>query len=292
MFRKQKLLYGWMAREKVVDYLMQCSKPDQERLDGILASWSKAVDKRAVILKNEAGLADQISVSDLPGSFAEKLDFLQNQAVFKNSFRNQTVEFKLIEIDKLVTHTVFVYQDYVDKLLAKLSPKPGLGELLDFCLPLTKEPEASSRLRLDQFNYVYSSESPDFRLIDVIAKPANELDLSGIAEGVPVRAIIILMGFGFPMVKAVRVGKRLVLDNGFHRLYALRCLGVTHVPAVVTNDAANVSKYLPLDFIANSSRPPLFKDFFDPDLTTEVSKQKSKRAVKVSIVPEVLDVPA
>ena len=33
--------------------------------------------------------------------------------------------------------------------------------------------------------------------------------------------------------RVYRVGRRLILANGFHRLYALRALGVTHAPVLV-----------------------------------------------------------
>ena len=290
-FSKQKLLYGWMTRQKVADYLMQCSREDQERLGLVLSKWDAAYSRRLSLVKDEASAADSVGIFDVDDEFKEELELLKQKPGFRNSFNNVSTEFKMVEIDKLVTHTVSVYLDSVEKFLAEYRQRPSPQQLIDICLPLTKNTSDCSRLRVDQFNYVYSSNDLDFRLIDVIPKPVAELGLSEISEGLPVRALVMLFGFGFPMVKVVRVGKRLVLDNGFHRLYSLRSLGVKHVPAVVTNDASGVSKYLPLDYVANSPRPPLFKDFFDPELTVEVSQQKKKRVVKISILPEVIDVP-
>jgi len=65
-----------------------------------------------------------------------------------------------------------------------------------------------------------SSCSNDLRFLE--AMPLND-DLIGRLPlgGRAVSAIALVMGFGSNFINAVRVGNRLVLNNGSHRAYAL-----------------------------------------------------------------------
>ena len=83
---------------------------------------------------------------------------------------------------------------------------------------------------------------------------------------------MIPVGYGVRHLNVVRLGKRMVLNNGYHRAYALRAAGITHVPCMVQAIAhpeelafAGGSSLIDnFDELFSSARPPLFKDFFDP----------------------------
>ena len=50
----------------------------------------------------------------------------------------------------------------------------------------------------------------------------------------PVAGVVgLVVGFGSGYLNVIACEGRLVLNNGYHRAYALRELGVTHAPAVV-----------------------------------------------------------
>ncbi len=291
IFAKQKLLYGWMTKPVFEKNLKECSPEDLERADEITAGWERAQEKKLSLAESEAGVADEIEVSEIDSEFSEKLDHLSEQPVFRNTFKNCSTEFKMVEIDKLIAYSFAIRLRFVDLMRRKCPPNPSAAELIDICLPLTVSQTDVTRKTIDPLNYLYSSDSMDLRIIDVISKPVKELDLSNIAEGSPVKALITLLGFGFPMVLTASVGKRLVLDNGYHRLYVLRSLGVKRVPAVVTDNLSYAEKVMPVDYLANAPRPPLFKDFFDPDLAVEVTKPRLRRAIRISIVPQLFTVP-
>ena len=291
IFAKQKLLYGWMNRHVFTHTLSECSPEDLERADEITASWERAQEKATALAKSEAGLADEIEVSEIDSELSDKLDYLREQPVFRNTFKNCSTEFKMVEIDKLIAYSFAIRLRFVDFMKQKYPPNPSVAELVDICLPLTVSQTEVTRKTIDPLNYLYSSDSMDLRIIDVISKPVRELDLSNIAEGSPMKALIVLLGFGFPMVLVASAGKRLVLDNGYHRLYALRSLGVKRVPAVVTDSLRYAEKAMSVDYLARAPRPPLFKDFFDPDLAIEVAKPRLRRSIKISITSQFFEAP-
>ena len=83
----------------------------------------------------------------------------------------------------------------------------------------------------------------------------------------------------------------MVLNNGTHRAYALRAAGITRIPCVVQaiehpDELAYAGgTELTEDYLAlfQSPRPPLFKDFFDPNLAFEFDAAKTTRQIEISI---------
>ena len=57
--------------------------------------------------------------------------------------------------------------------------------------------------------------------------------MSGYEGFGPVAGIVgLVVGFGSNFLNAIRVGKRLLLHNGYHRAVGLRLRGATHAPCV------------------------------------------------------------
>ena len=111
-------------------------------------------------------------------------------------------------------------------------------------------------------------------------------------------AIVLWLGYGTSVVNVFRVGRRLILNNGFHRLYALRSLGFRYAPAVVQHvthpeiELPSIVGELPRDHLVRAPRPGLMGDFFRPELCCEVTKRRLMKSVQIAwIVNEVL-VPA
>ena len=107
------------------------------------------------------------------------------------------------------------------------------------------------------------------------------------------------VGYGSNFLNAIACDRRLVLNNGFHRAYALRALGVTHVPCVVQrlNSRADLEFVgraairRDADVLLDAPRPPVMKDFFDPTLCRRVTRPRKTRQVRVTFTVEELDVP-
>jgi hypothetical protein len=111
---------------------------------------------------------------------------------------------------------------------------------------------------------------------------------------------VLTIGFGSNYLNALEVEGRLVLNNGSHRAYALRDLGLTHAPCIVQQ----VTRRDELDLVASGDvqvnpdrylkvpRPPLLKDYFDPQLRKVVPVPRKNRLVRVQYGFEQSDVPA
>ena len=84
-----------------------------------------------------------------------------------------------------------------------------------------------------------------------------------------------------------RVGKRMILNNGFHRLYTLRTLGLSHAPVVVQQvthpelELPTLIAELPREYLVGNLRPGLMKDFLDDSLVCEVTQRGFLKALQI-----------
>jgi hypothetical protein len=80
----------------------------------------------------------------------------------------------------------------------------------------------------------FSSRSLDLRFLGGFAKSITKDDIRvAHAGGKPAEATVLLVGFGADPINALHVDRRVVLNNGFHRVFALRSVGVTKIPIVL-----------------------------------------------------------
>jgi len=108
------------------------------------------------------------------------------------------------------------------------------------------------------------------------------------------------VGFGSNFMNAIYAEKRLILNNGSHRAYALREMGVTHVPCIVQH----VSSRDQLDVVAASQvednpdyflkhpRPSMLIDYFNPRLRKVMPVHRQLRQVTVKFEVDEAYVPA
>jgi len=104
----------------------------------------------------------------------------------------------------------------------------------------------------------------------------------------------IAVGFSSNFLNAIYAENRLILNNGNHRAYALRNLGVAHAPCVIEH----VSSRDELDLVAASAvrsdpdlylkhpRPMMLKDYFNPKLRKAVPVHRRLRQVIVQFEAE------
>jgi hypothetical protein len=136
---------------------------------------------------------------------------------------------------------------------------------------------------------VFSSRSLDLRFLGGFPKALEEGDIRvAYLGGQPVHVMSLLVGFGAAPINVWSAGRRLVLNNGFHRTVALRSIGVERMPVVVqraTNPDIEFPEQmlgLSRSYLLQNPRPVLVKDFFDEALTVEVRLKPRMRTIKVA----------
>ena len=258
----------------------------------------RAANKRIVELeRSEAGAADGPVIDPVPDDLRDLAENIQNAALFKRTFQIVPVTIGMIELDQLVVWQKHINTTYATELKALLGVTPNEREVFELCLPANPRQPPLRRMQVAPNSFVFVSPSNDLRFLEVFDFDASRIDgydPQGPASGV----VGIVVGFGSNYLNAVHVSNRLILNNGSHRAYALRDLGIKRVPCIIQTVtlpeelqvvspqvATNTALYL------GHPRPSMLKDYFDPELRKLVPVFRKGRQVRIDFGFDVMDVP-
>jgi hypothetical protein len=257
----------------------------------LAARWREANDLYYDLEQQEAGIADGIACRPLPPELAGLAAEIEANAWFRSSFDNLPTTIELVELDKLVVSQIQVENGYSTAIADRLGTAPSPEALLRFCLPLERELAPVAMHRLAHDRYQFTSPSSDFRAHDVVLLKGAQLAGIDTPSGPAAAMVGVCVGFGSNFLSAIRSGTRLLLQNGYHRAYALRHAGFTHawcvVETVTRKDELRLTATSEvLDdpaFYFAAKRPPLLRDFFDPRIAEELIAKRSECLVEVEI---------
>ena len=252
--------------------------------------WRAANDYYYELEQSEAGIADEIERLPLPKALQTLARKIRSDRYFREAFDDLPVRIEMVELDRLIVSQSHVERQFTDSLCAGLGASPDPEALFRFCLPIGRPTPPVRIQRLASDRYLFASESTDFR-----THPAKLLapeHLRALASIGPASAgIALIVGFGSNFLSGVRSGSRIVLQNGYHRAYSLRALGITHAPCAVTEVtrkdelkvAATDGVCEDPEFYFAAARPPLLKDFFDPKVRKVLPVRRMETVIEVEI---------
>jgi len=231
-------------------------------------------------------------VLNIDVAYNDHLEAVTKSPVFAEAIGRDKWSFALVEIDKLVC-----FQKYID---IGYSEETGgnfeLGEmqnLMEFCLPLKppKKPLARSA-ETGQYAFTISSANLDLRILGMVQQqdPLTKRSIFGFP-----------VGWGIPFIQIVRHKNRCYLKNGYHRVYALRRGGITHVPCILieSDDYAQTGAARQGFFgteLLLSEKPPIFAHFLSDELAPELEMHSLIKVVRIKaeefLVPGMSEVPS
>lgn len=252
-------------------------------------AWRAAGPRWEQLSQDEAGRADGPVVLPLPPAVQAHVDAVIASPAVQRTFDAVPVAFGLVPLDQLMVSQYALTGATVEGLAAASAPDAdALGPL---CLPL-QGGEAGSGLRLvhrGPREMVFASDTHDMRMLDTRCFEGTELPALPV-RGHPEAMVGLFVGLSTNLVNVLLHRRRLIVNNGHHRLHALRAAGVTHAPALIQVCASREE----FDEVApraarehyqpffESPRPPLLADFADPALTLAVATPPMRRELKVS----------
>lgn len=284
--RRLKYMYGAVTQIELKNVLEVTSMDTEARKQEIRSAWSSAVERFEELRQIEAGLPDTVGTRGLSAEYQQRAEQLRSDASFANTFSSFPSSFEEVEIDKLVASQRTVHVEYIGHLASRY--EQANRNLLEFCLAPAQDASPISIGRTAQNAFTASSDNPGLRFLGAYEEPYRQ----GILQvetpgGQAIRVIVLALGFGASTANVFRVGRRMILNNGFHRLYTLRSLGVTHAPVVVQQvthpevELPPVITELPREYLIQNPRPGLMKDFFDDRLTCEITQRGFLKAVQI-----------
>jgi hypothetical protein len=302
---EQDYLYAFASQGEILNYVRtQATDSDRERLPEIMTAWQNVQPRVSQISDQEAGIAETISVAPIPEEHTAAVESYVSTPLFQRTFSSLPVTIGVVEIDKLVAGQRMVNLPYVERLTERYASSPTFETLLDVCVSPHREMAPIQHLEIAPNTHVFSSPNSDIRFLGAFAKrqlTSEDLDLAE-AGGLPGIAVVAFVGYGGASVNVLAAslpsGVRYVLNNGFHRVYALRRAGVTHIPVVI-QQVQNVQLefppqvgQLPREYLLAAPRPSLMKDFFEPDFTVALKVLDRIKMVTIAIALNQHEVPS
>ncbi|WP_418316850.1 hypothetical protein [Piscinibacter sakaiensis] len=269
----------------------------------LIDQWRAAARHYEEIAVREAGEAECATIEPIAADRQPHIDNITAAPDFEEGFGSIPVAFGMVELDRLVVFQQRVSLDHAARfsraIAAADNDRAREDALFGICLPLEADPPPVVSCNAGSGKYVFQSDLADLRafsprlISDATARTL--LTSNGHAQA----GIAVPIGFGARHLNVVRLAGRMVLNNGYHRAYALREAGFTHVPCVIqaishTSElayAGGSSLIDNFDQLFEMPRPPLFRDFFDPQLTTRLKLQRTRKQVLISVSIETLRVP-
>ena len=268
--------------------------------DGSLTDeWQAANSVIRTLEKEEAGLADNPPIGKLGPEYEPLLiEFLKDPLV-QNGFNTVPTEVAMVELDRLVVYQHHIDLTFVRQLKSKLGPAPSDEQIFRTCLPYDHPQPPVKWSRVHRNSFVFMSPSNDLRFLGTMKMDSDNIQ-NYPPPGNLVGVVGLAVGFGSNFMNAIYAEKRLILNNGSHRAYALREMGVTHVPCIVQH----VSSRDQLDVVAASQvednpdyflkhpRPSMLIDYFNPRLRKVMPVHRQLRQVTVKFEIDEAYVPA
>jgi hypothetical protein len=261
--------------------------------------WQAAHDVVRRLQKEEAGIPDNPSLQPLSPDNQLLLEFIKNPLV-KNTFNTVPTEVAYVDLSQIVVYQAQIDLTFVRQLRKKLASNPLNEEaLFRVCLPDGQVTPPAKWSRMHHDTYVFVSPSNDLRFLGAMQmQPCHIQDYP--PPGNLVGVVGLPVGFGSNFMNAIYAEKRLILNNGSHRAYALYEMGITRVPCIVQHVSSREElKVLACtavtdapNFYLKEPRPMMLKDYFDPRLHKVMPVHRRIRQITVKFQVDEAFIPA
>lgn len=268
--------------------------------DGTLADeWRKA---NAVVARRELeepGCADHPVILPLPESLHALRDALQADPIYSRGYDLVPSEVAMVELDSMVVYQKHINLEFTRQLRMRLGANPSDEAIFRMCIPFDHPKPPVKFMRTNSSTFVFLSPSNDIRYLGTMQlKPENIVDYP--PPGTMVAVIGLAVGFGSNFLNAIHCENRLVLNNGSHRAFALREMGITHAPCIVQHVAtreelkavASSDLRRNPDLYLRQPRPSMLKDYFDDELRKVIPCTRRLRQVRLKFYSDESDLPA
>ena len=280
--RRVSALLGFLLKAEV-DAIFQQQPFETEKGENPLELW-REFDQRRQRLQPLTGSA---AVTPLPDELRPTVQQIKERETYKEHYEAiADYAFVLSPIEALLAPQWYADLDYVDEIMARLSPEMSLEDQVLFAMSEGKITEpivtgsqvlfTSPRRDLfaDPIPTVRETESGEFEILIRAASRPN-------------------------YVQVAQIGGRLLLTNGVHKVCALYKLGMREVPCVYRTahsleeagfNPRNTSLFR--DPIFRGERSALVIDFLNPDTAVPLRMRSMYQVLQVSISVGQLQIPA
>jgi len=288
-------LMGRPTKEEAVGFFMRHSIDQTVDKGALEDRWWTAKARYDELSEKESGLADDMQISDLPKELEPLLAKVLADQVYQKVYSSIEHRFSMVDLDRLVVFQKYMDLSFVRTLEAKASTKMGPQEVFRLAMPYDHPLPDCNIYEKERGVYIFESPSTDLRFLDSIILQGDKIKDKDLPR--PLAGILgLAVGFGSNFLTALHVGRRLIVNNGTHRAYLLRKLGIKRAPCIIQEikDRKEISEEVHgdvgdrLDYYLNDPRPSLLKDYFDPKIVHTLRARPRVRRIQIKFDVKVL----
>lgn len=285
---EQVFLMGRPPVREFLDFVRgQALDPATVDVGALTTEWRAANDRVKELENTERGIADGVRVDAIPDELAEMARAVSTDAVVGKAFETLPWALGYVALDSLVVYQKRIGLPYVAKVRAAIGNSTTPAAVFRLCLPVGADAAVPPVQLVSATNgWLFISPSNDLRILDAQPLRPDAVRARQLG-GYPAGVVSVFIGFSVNLLHVAHIEGRLLLLNGSHRAYALRESGTGTAPALVLDITrreelellgAEELKTRP-DVYLKDPRPPLLKDYFDPQLRKIVLGRKSRTQV-------------
>ncbi len=259
----------------------------------VSSRWRQAYQEYERLAVSEAGAADRPQVKPLPKAMAAHVQRLIELPGVQRTFSTVPVAFGMVELEKLMVSQYSMTKAVVDHVRQAPATLRSAKRFAELCLPLAPIAANFKVAGRGKREFTFVADTHDMRFLGAkLLHPAQITDLD--IRGQPQSVLALALGYSTNALNVVRFNDRLVLNNGHHRAFALRAMGVTHAPCLIQVCASSSDlQQVAMEEVVNEAdlyfdapRPPLLRDFANPALMQSYQAPRRWRQVTVKITVE------
>jgi len=291
-----------MGRPPLGEYLgfltSQTVDGQTEDLNALAEEWRCANDHILWLEQQEAKFADSPEIGDIPPELDRLGGSVLADPMFQRSYNMVPSRLGFVPLDRLVVFQKHINLEYVEALKRSIGPSPTPDAIFRLCLPFDHPQPSVRAMQIGPKAFAFVSPSTDLRVLERPLLPFHKLrdyPPQGAVSGILAR----MVGFGSNFLNVIHAEGRLILNNGSHRAYTLRDLGMTHAPCIIqyASRRDELDVICPAlrgdaDIYLKAPRPPVLKDYFDEKLRKLIWTPKKQRQVRIMFETGEVDLPA
>lgn len=296
-------LLGFMPSGEV-NGLVLSELGESFNLDRVKKLWLPKSQKMNQLFVSDMQLLDdekmKVVIKDIDPKHSKKIETIETQFQLNPFWQANKHSIKMVKIDELITLQNSVNIDRANNLAKRISKDATVEDLLDYNFDFNRKPPVIHNHLISPNAMLFSSNDNDIRPSKIEVRNIPRYAENGI-DDCTVPALVIPVVVGEPSVYCIRTYAPvqmpdgttkmiyfLILQNGIHRAYALRSLGIEYMPCLIIDPVTagetdmlmgNWSQERKLQ--SASQRPPLMKDFFNPELIEKFKVRKKQMCIKV-----------
>jgi hypothetical protein len=283
---------------------------ESQDLDRIKKLWLPRVNAANQLRQIEQRIIDddgmRVAVKDLDPDIAPKVEAIENKLQQYPFWRTNRYTVGLVRLDDLTILQSVVNLDRADRLAERIGPNADTSTLLDYAFDFDREPASIHHKLIGNNTHLFTSPNHDVRLGNIEVRTVPRYPSADARDVGEIPALILPITEGDSFIYCVRTYSHaqfpdgsvkriwfLTLQNGVHRAYALRARGYEYMPMLIVDpETADETRLLTGNWSqerqqqAASTRPPLLKDFLNPELTETFAVRRSLLCLRVAITIE------